>query len=253
MIAATPQDWSLARKACNTILKEICLEEPAQIQKLLHNKAAMFTSLDPTFVIELAAMDALMGEGGMQLMRCSIMAALPSEGNSMPLEHSSQLIMKIKDSLLFKYTSSASRSLCIAIQEIVEGMRHGHAPKMEALNSDAFLRKVKETLPWFVSKQVGTTMLYGKIALEASLDEVTEAEPGTVTYESLNVFHVFSWLLTEQQQAKVSQLTKSVVQSVVAQNSQLVVHTSAPRLPCKRKGSSSLPAPGMDEVMALFE
>ena len=253
MIASTSQDWSLARKACNKILKEISLEEPCQIQKLLHSKAAMFTSMDPTFVIELGAMDALMGEGGMKMMRSSIMAALPSEGKPMVLEHSAQLLMKIKDSLLFKYTSAASRSLCLAIHELVDGMRHGRSPKMEALNSEPFLREVKEAPPWFVSKELDDTMLYGKSALEVMVDELVAAEPGTVTYESLNVPHVFSWLLTEQQQAKVSDLSKSVVQSVVAQSSQLVVHTGPPRLPCKRKGSGHMPAPGMDEVMALFE
>jgi hypothetical protein len=248
-----PQDWGLARKACNTILKEIALEDPAQIQKLLHNKAAMFTSLDPTFVIELAAMDALMGKGGMQLMQQRIMAALPAEGKAMSLEHSAQLLANIKDSLLFKYTGAASRSLCLAIHEIVGGMLHGHAPKMEALNSDPFLRKVKETLPWFIVKQSGTDTVYGKSALEICLDELCNAEPGTVTYESLNIYHVFSWLLTEKQRAQVSALTNKVVQSVVAQNSQLVAVSGPPRLPCKKKGVSAQPPPGSDEVMALFE
>ena len=73
-----------------------------------------------------------------------------------------------------------------------------------------------------------------------------------MTYESLNIFHVFSWLLTEQQASQASALTKVVVQSVVAQGSQLVAHPSAPRLPCKRKGTSES-TPCMDEVMALFE
>lgn len=247
-----PQDWSLARKACNTILTEISLDDPEQIQKLLHSKSAMFTSLDPTFVIELAAMDALMGDGGLQLMRSSIMAAMPCKGNSITMEHSAQLLMQVKESLLFKYTGTASRSLCMAIHEIVDGMKHGHAPKLEALNSEPFLRKIKETLPWFIAKQIGDTTIYGTSALKACLDEIGKAEPSSVTYESLNVFHVFGWLLTEQQAEQVSALTKVVVQSVVAHSSQLVAHTSAPRLPCKRKGLSES-TPGMDEVMALFE
>ena len=247
-----PQDWGLARKACNTILTEISLEDPEQIQKLLHNKAAMFTSLDPTFVIELAAMDALMGDGGLQLMRASIMTAMPCKGSNITMEHSAQLLMQLKDSLLFKYTGSSSRSLCIAIHEIVDGMRHGQAPKMEAMSSEAFLRKIKESLPWFITKQAGDKTIYGTSALKAHLEEIVNAEPSSVTYESLNIFHVFGWLLTEQQAGQVSALTKIVVQSVVAQGSQLVAHPSAPRLPCKRKGTSES-TPGMDEVMALFE
>jgi len=247
-----PQDWGLARKACNTILTEICLDDPEQIQQLLHNKAAMFTSLDPTFVIELAAMDALMADGGLQLMRASIMTAMPAKANIVTMEHSAQLLMQLKDSLLFKYTGSSSRSLCIAIHEIVDGMKHGHAPKMEALNSEPFLRKIKESLPWFITKQIGDKIIYGTSALKAILEEIINAEPSSVTYESLNIFHVFSWLLTEQQASQVSALTKVVVQSVVAQGSQLVAHPSAPRLPCKRKGTSES-TPCMDEVMALFE
>ena len=247
-----PQDWGLAGKACNTILTEISLEDPEQIQKLLHTKASMFTSLDPTFVIELAAMDALMADGGLQLMRASIMTAMPAKANIVTMEHSAQLLMQLKDSLLFKYTGSSSRSLCMAIHEIVDGMKHGHAPKVEALNSEPFLRKIKESLPWFITKKTGDKIIYGTSALKAILEEIINAEPSSVTYESLNIFHVFSWLLTEQQAGQVSALTKIVVQSVVAQGSQLVAHSSAPRLPCKRKGTSES-TPCMDEVMALFE
>ena len=212
----------------------------------------MFTSLDPTFVIELAAMGALMADGGLQLMRASIMTAMPAKANIVTMEHSAQLLMQLKDSLLFKYTGSSSRSLCIAIHEIVDGMKHGHAPKMEALSSEPFLRKIKESLPWFITKQIDDNIIYGASALKAILEEIINAEPSSVTYESLNIFHVFSWLLTEQQASQVSALTKIVVQSVVAQGSQLVAHPSAPRLPCKRKGTSES-TPCMDEVMALFE
>ena len=212
----------------------------------------MFTSLDPTFVIELAAMGALMADGGLQLMRASIMTAMPAKANIVTMEHSAQLLMQLKDSLLFKYTGSSSRGLCIAIHEIVDGMKHGHAPKMEALSSEPFLRKIKESLPWFITKQIDDKIIYGASALKAILEEIINAEPSSVTYESLNIFHVSSWLLTEQQASQVSALTKIVVQSVVAQGSQLVAHPSAPRLPCKRKGTSES-TPCMDEVMALFE
>ena len=246
------QDWVLARKACNKILAEVSLEDAAHTQELLHKKADMFTSLDSTFVIELAAMDALMGAGGLELVQAQLLKSLPAKETAMTLEHSMQLLTQMKDSLLFKYSGAEARSTVLAILEIVSGMKGGRPPKMEVMNGDPFLRKVQEALPHFVRCGEGQSELTGKEAIEAMMDELVKIDnPEDVTYEKLNTFHVFNWLLTEKQAECIKTLAKAVVANVGQQRKSGKVASEGDRRSLKR-GKTFVAEPAEDEVLSLF-
>ncbi len=95
---------------------------------------------------------------------------------------------------------------------MVAAISEGRKPDVRAMGDDEFVASVVSACQWFVEHEVNAKdpILYGKAALAKKMEEleVKKKSKTPVTYAQLQPLRVFSWLLTEQENAFVLDMVK---------------------------------------------
>ena len=166
--------------------------------------------MDSTFTIEMQVIEALAGDGGMQMIQDAALAMLPSKAKptSVTLETISARMATMKNSSLYKYNGSKGQSSVDVTAANFEQMIQGREPKVESLKASIFFAAVLAALPLFCNKSVlnagsvAKVTHYGEKALDIILKEAIAKDTAkTLCFGDLNDLHVYAWLLTAAQKA----------------------------------------------------
>jgi len=218
-----------ARKAAEKMLKIVVAEDGASSLQILRGKATVLTSIDATFVIELAVLEQLQEEPGTTLMENGLLDLLPvgkSSKQSVSIDVASAALLALRESALYKYTGPKAKSCCEVLQEMLAGMQKGHPPDIKALQVSAFLRKVMDRLP-FMAQCVEPLKAPGGIArvvtgvdsLQVRLDMCMKKDSeGKLVFDDLHELHIFDHWLTEAQRKQRCDFTTKLVGHMIAKD-----------------------------------
>lgn len=218
-----------ARKAADKMLKIAVAEDGASSLQTMRGKATVLTSIDATFVIELAVLEQLQEEPGTALMEQGLLELLPagkSSKQSVSIDVALAALLALRESALYKYTGPKARSCCEVLQEILAGMQKGHPPDIKTLQVSAFLRKVMDRLP-FMAQCVEPLKSPGGIArvvtgidsLQVRLDMCMKKDSdGKLVFDDLHELHIFDHWLTDAQRKQRSEFTTKLVGHMISKD-----------------------------------
>ena len=142
-----------------------------------------------------------------------MLQALPSAAQIWTAESAAQKLQALECTELFKLSSRSAQEKVRIAQNMVAAISEGRKPDVRAMGEDDFVASVVSACQWFVEHQVNKTdpPLYGKAALAKKLENLdTKRKAKTpMTYFELQPLRVFSWLLTEQENAIVIDMVKT--------------------------------------------
>ena len=139
--------------------------------------------------------------------------ALPSAKCVWSAESAAQKLQALEGTPLFKLSSRSAQEKVRIAQNMVAAISEGRKPDVRAMGEDDFVATVVSACQWFVEHQAKPTdpILYGKAALAKKLENLENKKKGktAVTYIELQPLCVFSWLLTEQENAIIVEMVKN--------------------------------------------
>ena len=137
------------------------------------------------------------------------------------------------------------------MQDALAGMLAGSAPVRAAFSEGSMLR-IFECFQYFFQEKLQDkgkeTILSGQAALRHALRELEQCASPRLS--ELERFHVFSWMMTEEQRASVATKTKTCLASVSSSSSGLKSGSSSSKLADDK--ASKKAKVEQDGVMSLF-
>ncbi len=209
-----------ARNAFLKMLGALANTDAKTVGSLLKKKLDLLLSMGSTFIIEMQVIEALAGDGGMQMIQDAALAMLPSKAKptSVTLETISARMSAMKNSSLYKYNGSKGQSSVDVTAANFEQMIQGREPRVESLKASLVFAAVLAALPLFCHRSVqnagsvAKVTHYGEKALYITLKEAVAKDTAkTLCFGDLNDLHVYAWLLTAAQKATLEGLTKNIL------------------------------------------
>ena len=131
------------------------------------------------------------------LLQAEILRNLPSEDISFALEQSVLACKSAQTSKKYTFAPAPSQRCIDAVVEILEGMTENLAPDVFIGIENPFYGKVLQRLQIFVRSD-GSGGIIGAAALKQQFEcmkMLMDANDPSVTFDDLEVFHKFKWLL----------------------------------------------------------
>lgn len=189
---------------------------------LLREKEGILKSMDPSFVLEFAALEALGGEGGESLMTKFILTSVPdSQCEAVAVSNVLERLTSLTQTSFFAYTNEKAKSYATLALETVRTMHNGEAPDISRLQSGSgdFWKSFLDRLPWLASCPCGEggafvfglESLRGRLALCQSLHE-----KGELTFKEMNELHIFEHWLTDEQKKGQKRLTEALLETMAS-------------------------------------
>ncbi len=190
------------------------------VQALLKKKLSLLVSMDSTFVIELAVLEALAGDSGMLMIQDEVVKMMPTKAKPaiVSLDTVSARLSVLKNGSLYKYCGSKGQTSLDVVSSNFEQMLQGREPRVDALKTSAFFASIPAALPLFcyitiqIAGAVAKVTHYGEKAIEIIRKEaIVKDTAKTLSFADLNDLHVYGWILTAAQKTMVEDLTKKVL------------------------------------------
>ena len=187
-----------------------------------------YLQLDKSFAVEVGFVQALVGQGGEDLLDNKILAILPCGEVGKPavsLDGAIAALKGIRVTGLYTAAKLGVQNKVGGLLETLGTMRLGRAPNLGALPDNAFCREFKRKVGFFASanysflKGEKPTTVYGPAAMKRLMDEFRQQVPrkddGDVTFGSLEVFHIFGFLLSEGERGYVAATTQQCIENTI--------------------------------------
>ena len=207
-----------ARQALEQMLGPLEGGQRAVVRSIVAKKLTLLRSMDATFDIEAQVLEALGGDSGAELLQKRILAELPQTTTPMTLQTSAQRLAGLKASTLYQFCGAKGQTSLDIVSANLSQMLQGLQPRVQDLKASEFFQSVLAVLPLFCQVKikagggVATKVFYGEKALPVLLTEAEDrAASSRLTFSDLNDLHVYAWLLTPAQKAKVDELTMQVL------------------------------------------
>jgi hypothetical protein len=229
---------------------------------LVKKKASLFLNVDRSFLVEVACMEAMLGQQGDNIMEQKIEECFPTEAQLCTLGETHTRLEALRAGPITQVTGSSAAQTLAAVLEITSGMKRGETPQRQFLTS-TFMRKLQPKLDLFCQytamKDGKSVVLTGKPACQAKLqDLIKKASMETITFKDLEEIHLYEWLVQGQvNRDKLKEMVESLLQvaKVSAKDSGKRRSTkgATDATQTKNSGASSSTESGaLADVMALF-
>lgn len=204
--------YKTARNSALNMLPADKHSDGAAIMDILQSSEDVLSLIDDSICLEIAWFRLMLASGGAQILERKVMSALPAEAAHHDAKDFGAGLARLKLDACYRFCQPAARSVLDIACEWVSAIANQRAPSLAAATDSPALTQIQTKLAFFCShtskEQPGREprCLFGVDALAAKFTEVQEridaSEP--ITIEQLRCFHVFSWLLTNDQRKKHS-------------------------------------------------
>lgn len=254
----------LARATANQMLATETWSQGEAVKELLGRKLPTLLAIDRTFVIEHSFIIGMMGDAGEVRLMEELSLCLPDESRAMTLRASSSKIDELTKTDLFKFCSRSAQGGITASAGILSNMVLGFPPQF-TLSCSLMMMRLRERLPFFVRCMVPgkgenepEQELVGKAALDMKLAALrAKATEGVcVRLDVLEEFNVFAFLMNNDDQKFVQNLTQRAVGSNDATAKEGAPVSPPPAVKSKPKAAAKAAASKSDAksaVMSLFK
>ena len=133
-------EFQSARSAAKAMLESV--DGGAAMASLLSSKQGLLTSIDGTFVIEIAVCQAIAGEAGVEMMKQKIISLLPTSEAPVTLDQALLQCARLQKGPLFAMASADGRGMCDAVMAMLQKMATGVGPSKSLLANSDFLMQV---------------------------------------------------------------------------------------------------------------
>jgi hypothetical protein len=222
-----------ARKAANEGLQGELGSDGATIANYLNKKCKHLVAMDPMFKTDSQWMLSMVGVAGERRLEQKCMEMLPSATKSMTLTGSIQKLQALRGSPLCAFCCESAQGAVMSLLDVLGLMVAGKAPNIKA-NSTDFIKKVLIRLQYFCKygedgKQTGAA------AATAHLQTLLATTSAKCSIADIEPVVVFSWLLSQEDQAKAAGFVKDVLSNARATSGKDL----QPHLPARSQASSS--------------
>lgn len=180
----------------------------------LEKATADLLVLDPTFKVEVAMIEELVGGGSGTRMIDAILRCLPSDATHYEPEASAQRLHALVSSPGFCISARACQEKVKVAQTLVNTLVEGRCPDFSATNGTA-LHAVRARFHFFL-KVGGPSGSQAKLVNGADavapmlVDVAAKVDGGTATMTDLLPLHQFAWLFDQKQKQTAEKLCKDV-------------------------------------------
>ena len=200
------------------MLQESGAETFMDMKRVLSKNAAVLTTLDPSFRLELSFLEDRAEEVLKQKVQNELLELLPSPKKQSGMVQCLAKVQELSKSDLISYAPPAVKAMAASLEEIVAGLVKGVGPDNNVAASSGFFKAVMLRLPYFLSEEIaeeggGVKMLQGAAALAAQMDKmaVKMQKQDAVRLADLQQFQSFKFLMDAQQKDQLSKWVKNVL------------------------------------------
>ena len=151
-------------------------------------------------------------------MQAVILAALPSKTTRQTPEESILELDKVASTSLYKFSSREVQAVLDTVKKAVGRLCEERAPDW-AWAQSSFHLSVKARFDFYVEYKVpddaskdASKVLHGRQALERMFPEFkAQHDSGTLKLDGLTKFHMFDWLVPEQQMGVIQSISKGLM------------------------------------------
>ena len=184
----------------------------------LANAQVKLLSIDPTWKIECAFLDALVDGSGSSKLESDFLALLPTAEGGPSLEQAIQKAQILVNSRLAQFAAAGALGSVRGSLNLLVGMQEGQPPKIPG-HPSSFLQSVFSRLGYFAIKEVSIDgkqkTLRGKAAVQNHWDAVQKLDPASRNLKDLEMLCVYGFLLAEADQEKITAMTGEVFKSAM--------------------------------------
>lgn len=246
-------DQTLCAAYIKILLQLLAGHPHSSYSEVCARKGDIVAQCDPGARVDIAIDEALVGAGGDALILEHILKCLPDTDLERSLEHSQQLLEQLREKEIYKVVSKRAQAILQATLEAVASMRTGPAPTKAVLLHDP-LPTIWLRLQYFVSakqkdKSGAFSTIFGSESLKIELAELGKAPH--IQLSNLDKFHVFSWILDDNEMAQVGEFTNKALSEVSnATSTRMRAKTSRAAPPDDKEAKKQKVE--IDGIMSLF-
>lgn len=204
-----------AREMASNLLVGDSAKDATTINNELTKRESALISMDRSFKVEIAFMSSMAGPTGENKLREKFEALLPTSTSSRTLEASVPEATALQASDLFMFCSKFVQGEVAAACEMLNNRLQGRAPFRSSMSAVAWHMKIRTLLPNFLRVNSGPKSmpqwLVGSAALQHILKQLKGATEDTITLDALEPFHIYGWLLEEDDKEWVSDIFAKVL------------------------------------------
>ena len=168
--------------------------------KVLTNKLEMLMSIDNTAGIEMAVLQALLGDPGRQRLQQMARECLPSARHpDISVAESRSSLERLQDGALYRFIDAKGKSAVDALLSMLAKLEGGIAPGDTKI-VDQYVREVLNHFSYFCREVVRDgereKIIHGKVALEARIAKVQKNRK-TCSLEDLRGITAYAWLVED--------------------------------------------------------
>ena len=213
-------DWLIAgmaeaRRMALEMLKDQGIECFNDMVKILVGNSDSLVSLDSSFKLELAWLSTTAPECMVQATRKAVLGCLPDETKQYTLKQSIGRLEDLLKSDFIQHMTYETQGMVRGCIDILVKITKGCAPNMGISKTSTFFKQFFELLPFFCTYKLKegdrTKELRGEEALGMQIADLKKAmgNKDKVKLSDIDLLEGFSWLLSPEQKALVSQAKKS--------------------------------------------
>ena len=205
-----------ARQLVKEILQDDTITTFADMQALISKNANSIMTVDRTFAVELKYLD-LAPQALEDAIKKNLMKILPSASQVVSFTQALLRLEALKASTMCRRASRASMGQVEAFLEIVSNMQRGVAPDPEQAGESKFYNQILSQLAWFCqytpagahgNEDIAKVIRGPEALARHYADTVKWLSTGSgatqVVLGDLEVFQVYKWLLTDEEQKQLA-------------------------------------------------
>lgn len=248
-------------KARDTLAKLVPLETAttAQLLEVCESKHALFFSIDRSWAVEIALLEALNGKEGDRLVIRSLTQLFPSASRPGNVDKCLQDVRALKIGALGRSTGAGATSTLKAVEEVLDGMVRGVSPDLRHMTSPGMVA-LANLWPFFCSELgADDQLLSGAAALARKMQVATEQHTaGTLSLAELDAIQPFEFMMSAAQKTLMESFVQSAIAGVkkatTATASRGSKRTRAPTSAEKQADKAAKSAAAAEaDVMGLFD
>jgi hypothetical protein len=186
------------------------------MQALLLSKQAVLLSLDPGFKVELSFMCDMVGSGGESRLHARLMSCMPTLHNAVTIDNVLQQGVQLTSSALHKFCNQSAQGTLHTCLDMLHKMKSGRPPQLPkdtTPNIGEFIARLQFFCRLKVEKggkNKEAKELVGHDAIQEIWAQLS-ARKDELKLDELQPLHVFSFLLSQEDQKAAFQLTHEML------------------------------------------
>ena len=186
------------------------------MQALLLSKQANLLGLDPGFKVELSFMCDMVGSGGESRLHARLMDCMPSITTATTIENVLQAGVQLTTSALYKFCNQSAQGTLHSCMDMLHKMQSGRPPQLPkdtTPNIGEFIARLQffcRCQPAAVEGEETKKELVGHDAIQEIWAQLKDKKD-VLKLDDLQPLHVFSFLLSPEDQKAAFQLTHELL------------------------------------------